>query len=557
MTVGPSRPIAPGPGIAVVGCGSWGMNHVRVWHDMGHLVLACDPDPVRLAALAELFPGVRTCSQFDDVLEDPSVHGVVLATPASTHAELGVLVVSSGRDLLVEKPLATNVPDGEELLGAASTSGRIVMVGHVLEYHPAFVRLRKLVSEDVLGRLLYGYSNRLNFGRVRTEENAMWSFAPHDLALFMRIAGTEPSEVSCRGGSFLGRDIADVSMMNLAFPSGMLAHVFVSWLHPFKEQRFVLVGDRQMAVFDDTEPWDRKLVLYPQAVKWVDGRLPVTTKAGAVPVPVSPAEPLTVECQAFVDAMATRKTPLTDAESGARVLRVLEAGERSLAQRGSPISLGRRPASPPRADSLLFGNLGTARPFIHPTAIVDENARVGPRTRIWHFSHVMPEAHIGADCSLGQNVFVGRGVEIGNHCKIQNNVSLYEGVRLDDDVFCGPSVVFTNVHNPRAAVNRRSEFRPTTVRRGATLGANCTVLCGHTIGEYGFVAAGAVVTKDVLPYALVLGAPAIQVGWACQCGSRLPMDNSQSTCGECGRVYREQGGILEHVPAMSSVTESP
>jgi UDP-2-acetamido-3-amino-2,3-dideoxy-glucuronate N-acetyltransferase len=187
---------------------------------------------------------------------------------------------------------------------------------------------------------------------------------------------------------------------------------------------------------------------------------------------------------------------------------------------------------------------------VHPTAVVDPGASIGAGTRVWHFSHVMAGARVGPGCSLGQNVFVGAGVVVGRGCKIQNNVSLYEGVTLEDEVFCGPSMVFTNVVNPRSAVPRKSEFRPTLVRRGATLGANCTILCGHTIGSHAFVAAGAVVTKDVPDHALVVGVPARRVGWMCACGVRLPAKASRGAraCPACGESWREgDGGGL--VPA--------
>lgn len=180
----------------------------------------------------------------------------------------------------------------------------------------------------------------------------------------------------------------------------------------------------------------------------------------------------------------------------------------------------------------------------HPAAIIDEGAGIGPGTRIWHFAHVCAGARIGAGCSLGQNVFVGNRVVIGDNVRIQNNVSVYDDVTLEDDVFCGPSMVFTNVINPRSHVPRKDEYKPTLVRRGATLGANATILCGHTIGRYAFVGAGAVVTKDVPDYALVIGTPARRIGWMCQCGIRLRGATGVIAC-ECGKRYRISGDACE------------
>jgi UDP-2-acetamido-3-amino-2,3-dideoxy-glucuronate N-acetyltransferase len=183
--------------------------------------------------------------------------------------------------------------------------------------------------------------------------------------------------------------------------------------------------------------------------------------------------------------------------------------------------------------------------FVHESSYVDDGARVGPGTRIWHFCHIMPGAVIGAGCNLGQNVVVMPGVRVGNNVKIQNNVSLYEGVTLEDDVFCGPSCVFTNVTNPRSHVSRKAEYLPTLVRRGAAIGANATIVCGHTLGAYAFIAAGAVVTRDVPDHALMAGVPARQIGWMCQCGVRLQVEPGQPVaCAACGSRYRESGGVI-------------
>jgi UDP-2-acetamido-3-amino-2,3-dideoxy-glucuronate N-acetyltransferase len=186
--------------------------------------------------------------------------------------------------------------------------------------------------------------------------------------------------------------------------------------------------------------------------------------------------------------------------------------------------------------------------FVHESSYIDEGATIGPDTKVWHFCHVMSGAQIGADCSVGQNVFIGRNVVVGNNVKIQNNVSLYEEVELEDDVFCGPSMVFTNVINPRSHVSRKDEYLQTLVRKGASLGANCTIICGITIGRYAFVGAGAVVTKDVPDYALMVGTPARCMGWMCECGIKLAFTNGTSICGECGKQYRKVEGKVEPSP---------
>jgi UDP-2-acetamido-3-amino-2,3-dideoxy-glucuronate N-acetyltransferase len=337
-----------------------------------------------------------------------------------------------------------------------------------------------------------------------------------------------PEEVACYGEAYLNEKVADVTLTTLRFTSRVQAHIFVSWLHPFKEHRFVVVGDRQMAVFDDTRPWSEKLALYPHRIDWLGGQIPVAQTAEKISVPLEEKEPLLAECEHFLECVQTRQTPLTDGQSGLRVLQVLEAAQRSLQQGGQKVRLKGQEKKPY---------------YVHPTAIIDEGVEIGEGTKIWHFSHIMTGAKIGKNCVLGQNVFIGRNVRIGDGVKIQNNVSVYEGVELEDYVFCGPSMVFTNVLNPRSEIERKREFRRTLVKRGATLGANCTIVCGVTIGRYAFVGAGAVVTKDVPDYALVIGVPARIVGWVCECGERLEFIQGSATCAACGKRYRKLSDI--------------
>jgi UDP-2-acetamido-3-amino-2,3-dideoxy-glucuronate N-acetyltransferase len=325
----------------------------------------------------------------------------------------------------------------------------------------------------------------------------------------------------------------------MSFASGVKAHIFVSWLHPFKEQKLVIVGDRKMAVFDDTQD-DRKLVLYPHRIDWVD-RVPVARKAEGEVVPLEKLEPLKLECQHFLDCIASRQTPRTDGENGVRVLKILHAAGQSIRDHGQPVSVGRRTS---------------ANYFAHSSAIVDEPCEIGENTKIWHFSHVMANSRIGLGCILGQNVHVASGVRIGDNVKIQNNVSLYTGVELEDDVFCGPSMVFTNVITPRSHVNRKAEYRKTLVKRGASLGANSTIVCGVTIGQYAFVGAGAVVTKDVPDHALFVGVPARQVGWVCQCGVSLKVSSRVALCPSCGTTYGFNSGTLNEIAAPAPVART-
>jgi UDP-2-acetamido-3-amino-2,3-dideoxy-glucuronate N-acetyltransferase len=518
------------PRIGVVGCGYWGRNLVRNFSELGSLTTVCDVDEVRLREVSQVFSIVGT-SNFADVLADPDLDAVAIAAPAAQHYRLAKSALLAGKDVFVEKPLALRVEEGEELVELARRHSRILMVGHLLHYHPAIGELRRLLQGGDLGKVEYISSSRLNLGKLRTEEDILWSFAPHDISAILYLLDETPDRVVAQGASYLNHPISDVTLTILSFGTGVKAHIFVSWLHPFKEQRLVIVGDRKMAVFDDTQA-EQKLVLYPHRIDWIN-RVPVVRKAEGEIVTLPKVEPLRLECLHFMECIKDRKRPRTDGENGVQVLKILHAAGQSIRSHGQPVLI--RESVAPRF-------------FVHSSAVVDEPSEIGEGTKIWHFSHVMTESQIGRHCNLGQNVFVASGVRIGNNVKIQNNVSLYTGVELEDDVFCGPSMVFTNVITPRSHVNRKFEYRRTLVKRGASLGANSTIICGVTVGQYAFVAAGAVVTRDVADHSLVMGVPAKHVGWVCQCGVRLELTERLGVCGSCGSTYVLSDDMLTAIP---------
>jgi UDP-2-acetamido-3-amino-2,3-dideoxy-glucuronate N-acetyltransferase len=512
--------------VGVVGCGYWGKNLVRNFSELGSLAAICDSDPQRLNELKEKY-SVPGYPGLEEMLALPELQAVVVAAPASQHYAIAKKALLAGKDVFVEKPLALRIEDGEELVELANRHSRILMVGHLLHYHPAITELKRLVQCGELGRVEYISSSRLNLGKLRTEEDILWSFAPHDISAILHLLNESPARVAAQGANYLNHQISDVTLTVLSFASGVKAHIYVSWLHPFKEQKLIIVGSNKMAVFDDTQT-ETKLVLYPHRIDWVD-RVPVARRAEGETVEIRKDEPLKLECTHFLECVRDRRTPQTDGENGVAVLRVLHAAGQSIAENGQPIVIGKKIAP---------------RFYAHPSAYVDEPSEIGEGTKIWHFSHIMPNCKIGRGCSLGQNVNVASGVKIGNNVKIQNNVSLYTGVELEDDVFCGPSMVFTNVLTPRSHVNRKSEYARTLVKRGASLGANSTIVCGTTIGKYAFVGAGAVVTRDVADHALVVGVPGKQIGWMCQCGVRLEVKEGDSTCSRCGIQYSLEGGKL-------------
>lgn len=511
--------------VAVVGDGYWGKNLVRNFFELGALGLVCDENPAVEAEVREKYRQTRFVRKYSEVLSNDGIQAVVLATPAVFHFDMAKRALQAGKDVFVEKPLALSVEEGEQLVELASRNGRILMVGHILQYHPAVRELKKLVNSGALGRINYLYSNRLNIGKIRTEENILWSFAPHDISVILGLLGEDPQSVTCEGGFYLNNTVADVTVSQLQFGSGVRAHIFVSWLHPFKEQRLIVVGSEKMAVFDDMAP--QKLVVYPHRVEWKD-RLPNAVKAAGEPIPLESSEPLRNECCHFLECLASRHIPETDGREGLRVLRVLNAAQKSLEQR-KDISVGR--LAPPEQKPY----------FAHPTAVIDEPCYIGKGTKVWHFTHVLKGARIGERCILGQNCLVADNVVIGDNVKVQNNVAIYSGTEIEDDVFLGPSCVLTNVTNPRSQVNRHSLYEKTTLRRGTTVGANATIVCGITLGRYCFIGAGAVVAKDVPEYALMVGNPARQVGWMSRHGHRLGEPDAAGImrCPESGFRYKE------------------
>lgn len=525
------------PRIACIGAGAWGMNLVRNFDDLGALAWVCESDAARREQMRQKHPRTRVTGDMEEVLRDQGVAGVVIATPAETHGSVVRRALEAGKDVFVEKPLCLGLEEGQALVGLAEQKGRILMVGHLLWYHPAVLKLRALIEAGELGRIRYIYSNRLNLGRIRREENILWSFAPHDISVILGLVGELPELVQAQGGNYLHEKIADVTTTLLGFPSGVKAHIFVSWLHPFKEQKLVVVGERQMAVFDDVQP-EQKLVVYRHAIDWRNNA-PIPVRGSAEPVAVEPVEPLRAECEHFLECMRTRQRPRTDGAEGLRVLGVLHRCQVALEVRGNAHEAAPGAAAAPAAPY-----------FAHASAFIDEDVEIGEGTTIWHVSHVMKGSRIGKGCRIGQNVVIGPKATIGDGVKIQNNVSVYEGVTLEDHVFCGPSMVFTNVYNPRSEIRRMDELRPTVVRRGASFGANCTVVCGITVGQYAFVGAGAVVTRDVPDFALVLGNPGRVAGWMCVCGSRLRFEaDGEGRCPACSRTYRKVGTQVELIGA--------
>ncbi|HTF35264.1 MAG TPA: Gfo/Idh/MocA family oxidoreductase [Myxococcota bacterium] len=328
--------MATRPTIGVIGCGQWGRNLVRNVHQLGLLAAVAEPSESGRAKAREIAPSVPIHESADAVLSDPQIQAVMVATPAETHFPVASAAIAAGKDVFVEKPMTIDVEEARALIEQADAAGRILMVGHLLEYHPAILKLHELVQSGELGKIRYVISNRLNLGKIRTEENALWSFAPHDIAVILRLVGTMPFEVVATGGCYVQPNIADVTVTQLLFDNGARSHIFVSWLHPFKEQKLVVIGSKKMVCFDDIS---KKLTLTDLKVEWEEGQ-PVPVRAPGIEVEFPADEPLREECIHFAECVTKRTEARTDGRNGLRVLQILHAAQRSMITNGRPVALG-------------------------------------------------------------------------------------------------------------------------------------------------------------------------------------------------------------------------
>ncbi len=506
--------------VCVIGAGRWGTNHIKTLKNLGSLAGIVESRENRREELKTLFPEAQLFHSVTDVPLD-EFDGFTVATPAETHFEVGSYLLEHDKHVLIEKPIALNTSEAGKLKQLADEHGVNLMVGHVLLFHPAIIKIKELIDSGKIGKLEYIYSNRLNLGTVRTEENILWSFAPHDISIFQYFIGSNPTEVVSRGGAFLQPGIHDTTMTTLTYPDNVVGHIFVSWLHPFKEHRMVIIGSKGMISFEDSSQ-EKDILFYEKGIDWIQGE-PIKRDGPTEVMPYEKGFPLTNELQYFLDHLDDSKLEIADGQNAFDVLEVLEKATESL--QGAALETA-SDAVPESSDY-----------FVHETSEVDAGVEVGQGTKIWHYSHVQSGSTLGENVSIGQNVNVGNNVKIGNGVKIQNNVSVYEGVELEDYVFCGPSMVFTNIQRPRSEFPQRGTefYAKTLVKKSASIGANATIVCGTTIGEYAFIGAGAVVTKDVPAFALVVGNPGRIIGWVDKLGHKLKFDDQGLS--ECGK-YR-------------------
>jgi predicted dehydrogenase len=308
--------------IAVVGCGHWGKNLIRVLSDLGVLLSICDNNIETAQKYAGQY-NVKIYS-FDEIISDMNIKGVVLAVPVNLHASMAIEVMNAGKHVFVEKPIALNLVDAELMISCAIKNNVQLMVGHLMQYHPIFKFIRKFVEEGKIGKLNYVCSNRLSFGKIRSHEDVIWSFAPHDISMILSLTGQLPKKLVAKATCISQKNIADTATIHMEFNSGLKSLVSVSWFHPYKEQKLVLVGNSKMLVFDDAKQWSEKLALYPYEIKYLDNKINLN-QSNVTFLQVPEEEPLKNECLHFVDVVTNETKPITDGYEGLKVLKVLSA----------------------------------------------------------------------------------------------------------------------------------------------------------------------------------------------------------------------------------------
>ena len=487
--------------LGLIGAGYWGKNLVRDFYKLNILKTVCDKDINILNNHKLNYSDIIITTQWKDILNDHEITAVCISLPAELHYEFAKLALLHDKDVYIEKPITLNIDEVKELIEIAKNNEKIIMVGHLLNYHPVIIKIKEQLKNGSIGNIKHIISNRLNLGKFRTNENALWSLAPHDISIILSFLDNKlPDKIKCNGFSLITKDIHDTTNTILEYNDSIYVNINSSWLSPYKERKLTIIGDKGIIVFDDTK---HGFTIYKDYLEYNDN-IPIQTNPIGIYFSCDDElSPLIIECQHFIQCCINRENPLTDGEEGLRVLKVLTSCQKSLVNNGQTIY-------PNKIDKNINNN--TKSIYIHPTATIDNGANIGNGTKIYHYTHISSDCYIGKHCNIGQNVYIAPGVVLGNGCKVQNNVSIYKGVKCEDYVFFGPSCVLTNDLNPRAQYSKNGNYIETYIEKGATIGANATIVCGNRIGHHALIGAGAVVTKDVKPNQLVVGSPAKPFG---------------------------------------------
>ena len=492
--------------IGLAGCGQWGKNLVREFNNLNVLSHIFEINQKTVDQFKNIYPNITFTNNWDDIINNQEISAVCISLPAEYHYKYAKDALLNNKDVYVEKPITLNLEEAEELINLSHKNNKILMVGHILQYHPCIEKIKELIKNGEIGRIINIISNRLNLGTFRTFENVLWSFAPHDISVILSLCDdTLPDVLYCTGKDNLTKGIHDITNTVLEWKDkNIYVNINVNWLNPFKEQKLTIIGEKGMILFDDTLKED-KLKLFKDYIKWSDTIpiYPSPNKSDGIVIDCDyEKSPLYKECKHFIECCQERKTPITSGEEGLRVLKVLNYSTNSLHNDGKKIYLSDY----------------HKEYFSHPTSIIDQGCLINKNAKIWHFTHVTKNAIIGENTSIGQNCYID-GL-LGKNCKVQNNISVYNGVECSDNVFIGPSAVFTNDINPRCEYPKNGNYVKTIIKQGVSIGAGSVIRCGVTLNEYCFIGCGSVVVKDVPSYKIVVGNPAKVIGEIDKLGNR-------------------------------------
>lgn len=530
--------------LAVVGLGARGRATAEVARSAGVLAALCDVDPVVLVETARALGEVRVEADYLRLLQAGDVNAVALCTPPETWDGMVEAALRAGKDVYLDAPLVLPLAGGRALLDRVAEGRRVLMSGPVLRFAPVVEHLLAMVRAGRLGALRYVHGRHFKAVPTTAEAPPDAGLSVTLTHLFAELVDVPPARVLTRATTWRSARHPDVTETLLDVPGGPRALLHAASADGFRPAfELEVVGDEGAArLWRDSD--DRLHLTLTRTADEGDD------EPADVPAPSTGSEARAASLRHFFEAVAARRPSLQGPDGLLALWRLLSAAQRSL-DAGAEVAFGE--AAPSAPTPALPGPTLAPGVYLHPTVQMDGPCEIGEGTKIWHFSKLLGPLSIGRQCSFGQNVVIERHVTIGDNVKVQNNVSIYSGVILEDDVFCGPSMVFTNIGTPRSHYPRKGQYATTRVRRGASIGANATVVCGHTLGQYCFVGAGAVVTRDVPDFALVYGNPARVMGFACYCGARLPLgttpgEHQEATCPDCGRRYVRDG----HAVVMQS-----